>query len=342
MVPCPRGGRSFSAAIRGFFDIGPSNRAAALSEITFDFSVFDMFATWDRGAALHVVPASQLLAPLSYLQQQAITVAFFVPSMVRLLDRMKLLRPNVLPSLRVSLIAGEPLPVRLAEIWSAAAPASVVENFYGPTEATVACSGQPFEGRARTPAERGIVSIGRPFPGTRLAVLDGERRPAPPGTAGELAIAGAQLALGYYGAPAQTAQKFVSLADDRWYLTGDQAVADAEGRFFYLGRLDNRIKVRGHRVELEEVEAHLRAVAAVDAVAVVAWPLRDGTADSLVAFVAAEESPARAAELRKSLRARLPPHMIPTALHFLAALPLSPNGKIDRQALVARLDAHEP
>lgn len=342
MVPA-RAVEQFLAVTRGFFELGPTDRTAALSEITFDLSVFDMFATWDRGAALYVVPASQLLAPLGYLQQQAITVAFFVPSMVRLLDRMKLLRPNGLPSMRLSLIAGEPLPLTLAESWSAAAPASVVQNFYGPTEATVACSGQPFEGSARTPSVRGIVSIGRPFPGTRLAVLDEERRPAPPGTAGQLAIAGAQLALGYYGAPEQTAQRFVSLADgDRWYLTGDQAVADAEGRFFYLGRLDNQVKVRGHRVELEEVEAHLRAVAAVDAVAVVAWPLRDGSADGLVAFVAAELPPARAAELRKSLRARLPPHMVPTALHFLPALPLSPNGKIDRQALVARLDARQP
>ena len=341
MVPV-RAVAAFVAVNRDLFDVGPSDRTAGLSDITFDISVFDMFATWDRGAALYVVPTAQTMAPLGYLQEHAITVAFSVPSMVAILSRMKLLRPGVLPSLRVSIFSGEPLPVTLAEAWRAAAPASLVENFYGPTEATVSCSRQRFEGGERTPSARGIVSIGRPFPGTRLAVLDGERRPAAPGAAGELAIGGAQLALGYYGDPERTAQKFVSLGGEPWYLTGDQALADADGRVFYLGRLDNQVKVRGYRVELEEVEAHLRAVAAVDAVAVVAWPLRDGIADSLVAFVAAEESPARAAELRKALRARLPPHMIPTALHFLPALPLNPNGKIDRQALVARLDAHEP
>ena len=327
----------FVAVNRDLFEVGPSDRTAGLSEITFDISVFDMFFTWDRGAALCAVPATQTMAPLRYLQEQAITVLFSVPSMVEMMSRMKLLQPNVLPRLRVSIFSGEPLPVTLAERWRAAAPNSTVDNFYGPTEATVACSRERFEGAERTPSERGIVSIGRPFPQTRLAVLDGQRQRAAPGLAGELAIGGAQLALGYYGDLERTAQKFVTIGAERWYLTGDQARADADGRYFYLGRLDNQVKVRGHRVELEEVEAHLRAVSGVDAVAVVAWPLRDGSADGVVAFLGDESLAARAAEFRKGLRARLPGHMVPTALHFVPALPLSANGKIDRRALLARL-----
>ena len=329
----------FVAVNRDLLDVGPSDRTAGLAEITFDISVFDMFFTWDRGAALCVVPATQTMAPLRYLQEQAITVLFSVPSMVEMMNRMKLLPANVLPRLRVSIFSGEPLPLTLAEIWRAAAPASTVDNFYGPTEATVACSRERFEGAGRTPSERGIVSIGRPFPGTRLAVLDGQRQMAAPGVAGELAIGGAQLALGYYGDLERTAQKFVTLGEERWYLTGDQARADADGRYFYLGRLDNQVKVRGHRVELEEVEAHLRAVSGVDAVAVVAWPLRDGTADGVVAFLGDESLATRAAEIRKGLRGRLPAHMVPTALHFVPALPLSVNGKIDRRALLGRLAA---
>ena len=340
MVPV-RAVAAFVAVIRDLFDVGPTDRTAGLSDITFDISVFDMFATWDRGAALHVIPTAQTMAPLDYLQEHAITVAFSVPSMVAILSRMKLLRPGVLPSLRISIFSGEPLPVTLAEAWRAAAPGSILENFYGPTEATVSCSRQRFEGGDRTPSARGIVSIGRPFAGTRMAVLDGERRPAAPGAAGELAIGGAQLALGYYGDLEKTAQKFVSLEGEPWYLTGNQALADTDGRFFYLGRLDNQVKVRGYRVELEEVEAHLRAVTTVE-VAVVAWPLRDGSADGLVAFVGAEQLASRAAEFRKALRARLPPHMVPAALHFLPALPLNSNGKIDRKALVARLGTRQP
>jgi D-alanine--poly(phosphoribitol) ligase subunit 1 len=331
---------AFVAVNRDLFVVGPGDRTAGLSEITFDISVFDMFFTWDRGAALHVVPAAQAMAPLGYLREQGVTVLFGVPSMVRMLSRMKLLRPGVLPDLRISIFSGEPLPVALAEIWSAAAPGSLVENFYGPTEATVACSRQSFE-PGRAPAARGIVSVGNPFPGTKVLILDGQRRPVAPGTPGELAIAGAQLALGYYGDAERTAQKFVTFEGERWYLTGDQAVTDEEGRFFFLGRLDNQVKIRGHRVELEEVEAHLRAISGVEAIAVVAWPVRDGSADGLVAFLAGDVDD-RVAELRLALRARLPPHMVPTALHVVDALPLTPNGKIDRKALLAGLERQPP
>jgi non-ribosomal peptide synthetase component F len=328
---------AFLAATRDLFAVGPGDRTAGLCETTFDISVFDMFFTWDRGAALHVVPAAQAMAPLAYLREREITVLFGVPSVARMLARMNLLRPGSLPSLRVSIFAGEPLAATLAESWSAAAPGSVVENFYGPTEAAVSCSHQRFEPGGRTPSVRGIVSIGRPFPGTRLRILDAEHQPAPAGTAGELAIAGAQLALGYYGDAEQTGRKFVHLDGQRWYLTGDQAVMDGDGRLFYLGRLDNQVKVRGHRVELEEVEAHLRAVSGVEAVAVVAWPVHDGSADGLLAFVAGDLDD-RVAELRTALRARLPPHMVPTALHIVDSLPLTANGKIDRRALQAGLE----
>ena len=196
--------------------------------------------------------------------------------------------------------------------------------------------------RAGAPLRRaGLSSIGRPFPGTKLLVLDGDRRATPPGEAGELAIAGDQLALGYHGDAERTAQKFVRLEGERWYLTGDQAVTDAEGRLFFLGRLDNQVKVRGHRVELEEVEAHLRALSGVEAVAVVAWPVRDGSADGLVAFLAGDLDD-QVAELRRALRARLPPQMVPSALHIVDALPLTVNGKIDRQALLAGLERAPP
>ena len=185
-----------------------------------------MFFTWDRGAALHVVPGSQTMAPLGYLQEQAITVLFSVPSMVGMLNRMKLLQPGVLPELRLSIFSGEPLPVALAELWSAAAPGSVVENFYGPTEAAVSCSHQRFEtGRRDTPSARGFVSIGLPF--ARHAA--GNPRPA----------SGARCRPGWpesWRSPAPSSRsattatqadrrKFLTLDGERWYLTGDQAMS---------------------------------------------------------------------------------------------------------------------
>lgn len=340
MVPS-RAVQAFLSACRTLWPSTEHDRFAAMSEITFDLSVFDMFFAWDSGAALHVVPATQLMMPLAFLQQHAITVMLTVPSTVAMLTRMKVLRPGVLPDLRVSLFCGEPLPLTSAQAWADAASNSEVHNIYGPTEATVACSHLRFTGSS-TPSARGIMSIGHPFPGTRLAVLTEQRTFAAPGVAGELAIAGAQLADGYDRDPEKTAQKFVTLEGTRWYLTGDRAETDAEGRSFHLGRVDHQVKILGMRVELEDVEAHLRQVFETAGVAAVAWPTRDGSAEGIVAFVCAPQLAPRLAELRKVLRAQLPAPMVPTAVHLVDDLPLNSNGKVDRAALIARLDAATP
>ncbi len=337
MVPS-RAVEAFLSACRVRFPASEVDRFAAMSEITFDLSVFDMFSAWDRGAALHVVPSGQVMMPLGFLQQRAITVMLTVPSTVAMLTRMKLLRPGALPDLRSSLFCGEPLPLSSAHAWAAAATNSELHNLYGPTEATVACSHQRYVGEA-TPSARGIMSIGVPFPGTEFAVLSEHRTFAKADEAGELAIGGAQLAHGYDQDAEKTAQKFITLEGKRWYLTGDRAERDAEGRFFHLGRVDNQVKVLGMRVELEDVEAHLREVFETPGVAAVAWPTRSGTADGIVAFVCAPDLASRLPELRKRLKLQLPGPMVPTAVHLVERLPLNANGKVDRAALVATLDA---
>jgi amino acid adenylation domain-containing protein len=337
LVPS-RAVEAFLSACRTLFPATELDRFAAMSEITFDLSVFDMFSAWDRGAALHVLPAGQVMMPLGFLQQRAITVMLTVPSTAAMLTRMKLLRPGALPDLRVSLFCGEPLPLTSAHAWAAAAPNSELHNIYGPTEATVACSHQRYVGDA-TPSSRGIMTIGVPFPGTELAVLSENRSFVAARGAGELAIAGAQLADGYDQDDEKTAQKFVTVSGKRWYLTGDRAERDAEGRFFHLGRVDHQVKVLGMRVELEDIEAHLRQVFETAGVAAVAWPTRNGSAEGIVAFVCAPDLAPQLPELRKRLRERLPAPMVPTAVHLVERLPLNANGKVDRAGLVATLDA---
>jgi acyl-coenzyme A synthetase/AMP-(fatty) acid ligase len=249
------------------------------------------------------------------------------------------LPPGSLPGLRYTSFGGEPLPLALVLAWQAAAPNSVIDNLYGPTEATVDCVGQRVEPGATpivTPG-RGVLAIGAPHPGTELMVLGPDRRPVPAGEVGELAIAGSQLTHGYLGAPEATAERFPVIDGKRWYVTGDLAMRDATGAFHHLGRVDNQIKIHGHRVELEDVEAHLRTVTGSAQVAVVAWPIEDGVARAIVGFVAQSELPA--SRVREALRSRLPPHMVPSAIHEVAAIPLDANGKLDRRELIARLDA---
>jgi acyl-coenzyme A synthetase/AMP-(fatty) acid ligase len=249
------------------------------------------------------------------------------------------LQPGCLAGLRYSSFGGEPLPRSLVQVWQAAAPNSVIDNFYGPTEATVDCAGQrilPGEAGIAHP-DRGIVAIGVPHPGSELTVFGPDRRRSAPGEIGELAIAGGQLAVGYLDDPALTAERFPVLDGKRWYLTGDLAMQDAAGLFHHLGRLDNQVKIQGHRVELEEIEAHLRELAGTDQVAALAWPTAGGAAQAVVAFVAGARAPADS--LREQLRRRLPHYMVPAAIHELTALPRQSTGKLDRRALIARLEA---
>jgi acyl-coenzyme A synthetase/AMP-(fatty) acid ligase len=182
-----------------------------------------------------------------------------------------------------------------------------------------------------------VLAIGTPHPGSELAVLGPDRRPVGAGESGELAIAGNQLTAGYLGAPEVTSERFPRIDGKRWYLTGDIAVQDAAGVFHHLGRADNQIKIHGHRVELEDIEAHLRAVAGTDQVAAVAWPTGEGVALGIVGFVAQSEVPA--GRIREALRSRLPAYMVPAAIRELAALPLNASGKLDRRELLAKLEA---
>ncbi|MBL8369315.1 MAG: hypothetical protein JNM54_15575, partial [Candidatus Accumulibacter sp.] len=122
----------------------------------------------------------------------------------------------------------------------------------------------------------------------------------------------------------------------RWYLTGDLASVDAAGTFHCLGRIDNQVKVLGYRVELEEIDAHLRAVSGIDLVGAVAWPTVDGMARGIVGFVAA--SSLDSVQVIRDLKARLPAYMVPNQLIALASMPLNQSGKVDRQALRKRLE----
>jgi acyl-CoA synthetase (AMP-forming)/AMP-acid ligase II len=170
-------------------------------------------------------------------------------------------------------------------------------------------------------------------------VLTSGREPAAAGEAGELALAGWQLAVGYLDAPELTREKFPTIAGRRWYRTGDLAMRDEDGVFHHLGRIDNQVKVLGHRVELEEVDAHLRAASAVDLVATVAWPFVNGTAQGLVAFVGSAAVDEK--DLLARLKSRLPAYMVPSAVVALDPMPLSSSGKVDRNALLDLLKRSE-
>jgi len=326
----------FLSVMQARYSIGPGDRVSQFFELTFDLSVFDLFMSLGNGATLCVLPEASRLGPAGFISEQKLTVWFSVPSAMVLMDRFRQLRPGVFPDLRLSLFCGEPLPADPLANWMAAAPNSVLENLYGPTEATLACLLQPCAPDLRLTPERGCVAIGHPYPGMQAAIMDsGGQIVRSGGEPGELLLAGPQLAAGYWRDRSLTDERFTTLDGTRWYRSGDLARQDADGCVHHLGRTDNQIKIFGHRVELEDVDTHLRHVCRCESVMAVAWPMAHGTAQGIVAFVAG--SALGVTEIRDGMKTRVPGYMVPRQVMFLDTLPLSANGKFDRKALVELL-----
>ncbi|MEV5593674.1 non-ribosomal peptide synthase/polyketide synthase [Streptomyces sp. NPDC052496] len=252
--------------------------------------------------------------------------------------------PAALTPARQLVLGGEALPTGALEEWRARHPEVAVVNHYGPTEATVGCLDLHLApGGTRDGA---TVPVGRPMTGMRAYVLDAGLRPVPPGVAGELYVAGPQLARGYLGRPDLTAERFTACPfgapGERMYRTGDLARWTADGVLVFAGRADEQVKIRGHRVEPGEVEAALAGHPSVARAAVVVREDRPGD-QRLVAYVVpadgAGADPVDPAELRAYLARRLPEPMVPALFTTLGALPLTRNGKVDRRALPAPAQA---
>ena len=329
----------FLGVMQRRYEIQPDDRIAETADTSFDISVFNMFMSWAAGASLHVVPRTQAIAPAKFIRDHDITVWFSVPSVAAAMNRMGMLAPDVFPSLRVSLFSGEPLPAKIATAWRRASPNSVVDNLYGPTEATVICMCERVGEEVSITKERDVVAIGRPLEGTEAAIWDSFRNCLADGATGELVISGPQLALGYLNDPDKTGARFQEKDGKRWYLTGDLAYQEESGLFHHLGRIDNQVKVLGHRVELEEVETHLRRIYETDSVAAVAWPTEFGSATGIVGFVSAPK--AADAELKNELRKCMPAFMVPGIVHILDTMPTNSSGKVDRKTLAQKLQMGE-
>jgi acyl-coenzyme A synthetase/AMP-(fatty) acid ligase len=234
------------------------------------------------------------------------------------------------------MFGGDGLPASTAERWMEAAPNGSVENIYGPTEITVACTGVRYTGADTVTPGRGIVAIGTPFTGTQLRVLDEAGREVETGQPGELLIGGPQVGLGYWKDPVLTEARFPMIEGQRWYRSGDVVYRDAAGLYHFLSRVDNQVKIRGYRVELGEIEAHLREVCSSNTVAAVAWPVRLGSPSGIVAFVSGTQR--SAGEIQQVMRDRLPTQSVPNQVRIVDRLPVGLTGKIDRKALAAVLD----
>jgi acyl-coenzyme A synthetase/AMP-(fatty) acid ligase len=211
-----------------------------------------------------------------------------------------------------------------------------LENIYGPTELTIGCTAYRWNSRISPgECEQGVVPIGEPLEDMEALIVDEDLHEVSVGCEGELLMTDPQLSKGYWCDEAKTRRAFVSVADRSgiYYRTGDRVRRSGPDKpLVYLGRLDNQVKVLGHRVELGEVEAVVRNLCGVAGVVAVAWP-NGSNADGIELFLEADKFDAEL--LKKQLKTKLPYYMVPRRIRTLPRLPLNPNGKYDRKALQA-------
>jgi amino acid adenylation domain-containing protein len=325
---------SYVRSASALLGLDPADRCSQAFNLNFDLSVHDIFVTWAAGACLYPLNAADLLAPARFLRAHALTTWFSVPALAMVMQRTRTLRPGVFPSLRQSLFCGEALPEATVEAWAQAAPNSRLLNLYGPTEATIAITCHEWRPGTDT-ARYGLVPIGRPIGAQRTHLLDEVGQLIDGPGRGELALEGDQVTRGYLNAPDLTAAAYVPVPGKpgaRCYCTGDLVERDRDGLLHYVGRLDSQVKLRGHRIELQEIDRVLRASAGHDLAVAVALPL-DGPVQEIVGVVASADLDAQGVLDR--CRARLPEAMLPARIVALDDLPLNDNGKIDRKAVAA-------
>ncbi|MFE7765986.1 amino acid adenylation domain-containing protein [Streptomyces sp. NPDC057438] len=332
------------------FGYGPGDRLAQTASVCFDASVRQLLAPLLAGATVHTLSRDLLRDPEALLDRVVagrITVWSSVPTLwERLLtaaeDRLR--RHGTAPdlsALRWVHVGGEALPAAHVRRWfdllgtpagdsSRPAHAPRIANLYGPTEATINATCHLIDTRPGDDVRH--LPIGRPIAGTELAVIGEDGHECAPGEPGELLIAGTGLTPGYLGEPGLTAAAFTERDGRRWYRSGDRVRRGADGVLEFLGRLDDQVKVRGHRVELGEIEAALLTHPGTARAAVL---LREGRLEAYVE-PRTGTSPLDPREVRAFLSRALPPYMLPARVHALPALPLTGTGKIDRNRLAPR------
>ena len=322
------------------YQITERDRMSQMFDLTFDLSVFDMFMAWERGAYVCCPSQKTLIKPGKFIRDMELTVWFSVPSTVAFMKQLGVLKPRQYESLRLSLFCGEPLPVSSAKAWLEAAPNSILENLYGPTELTISCTLYRWD-QLRSPGESEleIVPIGSPHPGMNVLVADENLNEVAPGEAGELLMNGPQMSLGYWRDPEKTAAAFAIPArkSDVYYRTGDRVRRPIGNRpLTHLGRTDFQVKVLGHRVELGEIEAVIRKVSGLDGVIAVGWPVTSSGCSGIEVFLEGDVKEKN--RLRKDAASALPEYMVPRRFHFMNRLPRNVNDKFDRKAILKLLE----
>jgi non-ribosomal peptide synthetase-like protein len=316
---------NFISIVPEIYGVRPTERVYQGMTISFDFSIEEIWPTWAMGATLVAGPTDgRRVGPglADFLEESGVTMLYCVPTVLATMDR-------TIASITTVNVGGEACPPELVERWGSGRR---ILNTYGPTEATVTCIwAELLPGKP--------VTIGRPLPTYTAELLDEDLRPVPYGEVGEICVGGPGVARGYVNRPDLTAEKFVpdpTRSDGgRIYRTGDLGRYLPDGEIEYLGRADAEVKVRGHRVDLQEIESVLLDDDRVSAAVVKLVPTA-GTGGELAGYLVLDPWVALddlVQDLHDRARARLPAYMVPAYLEAIDTVPMLPSGKVDRKGL---------
>lgn len=341
MMHTHRGSLSYARWGAGHVGLTAADRVASHAPLHFDLSIFDFFSTSQAGAAVVLVPEAVTKFPASFTElceRDRVSVLFTVPfTLIEMHERGALDRRD-LSALRWVLFGGEPYPRKHLARLMAALPHTRFSNVYGPAEAP-SCT--VYDVPALDPDDDAPLPIGTVSVGSDDLIVDENGDECGVGQPGELCIRSSTLTRGYWNRPDLNERVFLRRPsfgpfEDVWFRTGDMVERRSDGLLDFLGRADRMIKTRGHRVELDEVEAALAAHPSVLEAATFAVPDEGGTR-AIAAAVVLEPSaePADDADLRAWVRGKLPPYAVPRRVDVLASFPRTTSGKIDRRALAA-------
>lgn len=306
-----------------------TDKFSHINELTFDFSVYEIFCCWYSGACLCVLPENYLYGIDKYIKRHQITYWSSVPSVVQLLNQLKKLNKFSFPSIRYSIFCGEALTLSAIEHWILAAPNTQVDNLYGPTEATVAITGYLW----KKDDNDEVVPMGWPFAGQGFYLVNEIGQHAENGQVGEIYLYGEQIASEYWSSPDITKTRFTNFNGKSVYKTGDLALLDKNKGLIFKGRKDDQLKLSGYRVEKIDIENRIKSILETQAIAIIA--LKDIATDqvtSLVCFFAEIDCSIETAKIL--CQKALPYPMLPNKFIRLQQLPYSKNSKVDYQVLM--------
>ena len=313
----------------GRYDFNRNDRFLQMFELTFDLSVFSFLVPLSVGASFYPIPRKGIayLEVADTLEAKEITVALMVPSVINYLK--PYFGEIKLPKMKYSLFCGEALYHDTLASWAKCVPHAKIENLYGPTEATIFCLRYEWQpGEQAHPQGKGIVPIGRAMEGMDAFKINENKLDEE----GELCLSGEQVTLGYWNNSSKTAEAFGTTENGKkYYRTGDLCKVDRAGNILYLGRIDNQVKIDGHRVELEEIEFHTRVFCGDQQVIAAVNTSEAGTLYILL-FIESEKDLKNG--LEEHLKKHLPAYMIPKEIITVNLFPLNSNGKTDRKAVM--------